>query len=376
MTAVGYVGGDPGKVSKTGDTMTGDLGLPGDPDAALEAAPKQYVDVVAANLATETTTRAAADTAEVTARNTAIATSTGTSANQFSVGDGAAGTKSVRFNGAAALLLQATPTASRTITLPDGTGVVLLGPDNTVEQVIAWLGSDRWLRINTPFSSNDSNPDLLRVFNAANQTFRLNGNGEARMLPSTDNRVGGRAFEFANGSTDIFFEASTNPSNSALRETLLGVYGTLHATRPGWVLVKNTVIADGVQATTSLSVGGQAVRSAPSWTNVTLGTNITKRTNTADPATALERGWVSYRGTLQWATGVTIAAGATLFIVANAAHIPATEKSFNIRSVGSGSNISTSGHLNTNGTFVVEASLGTSSGTVHLPLDGLRWDLS
>lgn len=44
MTAIGVVGGDPSKVSKAGDTMTGPLVLPGDPASALQAADKSYVD--------------------------------------------------------------------------------------------------------------------------------------------------------------------------------------------------------------------------------------------------------------------------------------------------------------------------------------------
>lgn len=44
MAAVGYVSGDPRKVDVSGDTMTGDLVLPANPDQALEAATKQYVD--------------------------------------------------------------------------------------------------------------------------------------------------------------------------------------------------------------------------------------------------------------------------------------------------------------------------------------------
>lgn len=44
MTAVGYTSGDPRKVDVAGDTMTGDLVLPADPDQPLEAATKQYVD--------------------------------------------------------------------------------------------------------------------------------------------------------------------------------------------------------------------------------------------------------------------------------------------------------------------------------------------
>jgi hypothetical protein len=44
MAAVGYTSGDPRKVNKSGDTMTGPLVLPGNPSASLQAAPKQYVD--------------------------------------------------------------------------------------------------------------------------------------------------------------------------------------------------------------------------------------------------------------------------------------------------------------------------------------------
>lgn len=44
MTAIGYAGGDPTKVNKAGDTMTGLLLLSGDPVSGLGAATKQYTD--------------------------------------------------------------------------------------------------------------------------------------------------------------------------------------------------------------------------------------------------------------------------------------------------------------------------------------------
>lgn len=47
MAAVGYTGGDPGKVSRSGDTMSGPLTLPADPTTALHAVTKEYVDAVA-----------------------------------------------------------------------------------------------------------------------------------------------------------------------------------------------------------------------------------------------------------------------------------------------------------------------------------------
>lgn len=110
-----------------------------------------------------------------------------------------------------------------------------------------------------------------------------------------------------------------------------------------------------------------------------LGTNITSRTSVT-VATFREVSSFRFRGTLQWPTGVTIAGGTTLLTV-NSEHIPATEKSWSIRAVGAGSNVSTTLHLagadsQTPGALTNEASLGTSSGTVHLPLDGLSYDPS
>jgi hypothetical protein len=57
MAATGYVGGDPTKVSKAGDTMTGALVLPGDPTSALQAVDKNYADsLVSGGVADATTT--------------------------------------------------------------------------------------------------------------------------------------------------------------------------------------------------------------------------------------------------------------------------------------------------------------------------------
>lgn len=57
MAATGYVGGDPTKVSKAGDTMTGPLVLPGDPVLPLQASDKNYADtLVSAGVADATTT--------------------------------------------------------------------------------------------------------------------------------------------------------------------------------------------------------------------------------------------------------------------------------------------------------------------------------
>lgn len=56
MAATGYVGGDPTKVSKTGDTMTGALVLPGDPVSPLQAADKSYADALVSGGVADATT--------------------------------------------------------------------------------------------------------------------------------------------------------------------------------------------------------------------------------------------------------------------------------------------------------------------------------
>jgi hypothetical protein len=285
-----------------------------------------------------------------------------TVANQFSVGDGASGVKSVRFNGVGALLLQANPTVARTVTIPDASGSVLLHADNPVEQRVTWTAADRWVRIDTPFSSNDSNPDLLRVFNGANQTFRLNGNGESRALPSAINRVGGRAFEFLNGSEDIFWECSTNPSNSALRETLLGVYGTLHPDWPGWVLARDGFVVGEGDDAAPFPGGG--------WLNATLGTNVTAGTAIA-PSTQREGDRIFLRGRLAW-SGATFAANATLLTV-HADHAPTTAKTFSVRT-SPNSNLALTFELASSGALTTLS--GIASSTAFVGVDGLSYDLS
>lgn len=527
MTAVGYVGGDPTKVSRSGDTMTGDLTLPGNPDQPLEAAPKQYVDAAVAGggpvtatvlTLTETTEPASPVNASriwtedqsgvtethyvdpltpkihllsdavLTVRNSsggplakgavvyvngvhsgtnidtvdlaradspttmpavgivlsaiasndfgrilraghlenvntagyavsdrlyvsatsagtltnvapiapnlsqvvgvvsqahasngiihvnvrqALNDSTGCRAASWSVGDGTAGAKSIRFNGAGALLLQATPTTARTVTIPDASGAVLLGPDNQVEQVVAWSALDRWLRVNTPFSAGDTNPDLLRIFNGTNQVWRLNGNGENRWLPSDINRVGGRAFEFQDGSNDIFWECSTNPTTPGVRETLLGVYGTLHATRPGWVLVRETVLAKALQTSSPITVSGNATYPGTGWQNATLNANVSAGTAVA-PGSQLEGRRVFLRGRLSWVSQ-TFAAGTVLMTV-HANHQPQTTKTFSVRT-SANSSVAVILELASNGQLTNNATLGTTT-TAFLGLDGLNYDLS
>lgn len=139
-------------------------------------------------------------------------------------------------------------------------GAVLLNPTlsggnagNTVplDTNSSWLAGGSagapWVRVNVPYSNTDSNPDVwqyragLPGGGGANvKTSWTNGNGEFRTSPSWPSRIGFRAFEMLETaglgpSTGRFFEISTNPTNSSLREALLGAYGTGHSTKPGWI---------------------------------------------------------------------------------------------------------------------------------------------
>lgn len=101
-----------------------------------------------------------------------------------------------------------------------------------------------WLQLQQPYSAADDNPDAIQLFSTTSGGTKIktgwsNGNNEGRDAPSTTGRVARRVFEFYESlggpSTNRFFECSTNPSNPANREALLGVYGTGHSTQPGWV---------------------------------------------------------------------------------------------------------------------------------------------
>ena len=118
-------------------------------------------------------------------------------------------------------------------------GNVVQPPDPTQGQ-----NGQPWLRMTTPYSAGDTNPDALQVYSiniTANEvkTTWFNGNGELRSAPSLRNRIAFRCFEHhevGGTSTGRFFEVSTNPTNTANREAMLGVYGNGHSTMPGWTV--------------------------------------------------------------------------------------------------------------------------------------------
>jgi hypothetical protein len=138
------------------------------------------------------------------------------------------------------------------VTPSGATGAVLLNPAlvagvSVAQQVTPPTGTssgDPWLDTRLPYSASDNNPDFLQIHVYASNLVTLlktgwfNGNGEFRAAPSTPGRIGFRAFESYETtpglSTGRFAEFSTNPTNTANREPLFAVYGSLSSTKPGW----------------------------------------------------------------------------------------------------------------------------------------------
>lgn len=131
-------------------------------------------------------------------------------------------------------------------------GAVLLNPPlvggvSVAQQVTPPTGTgsgDPWLDTRLPYSASDNNPDFLQIHAYWSdlvtriKTYWNNGNGEVRGAPSTPGRIGARFFESYESiglSTGRFFELSTNPTNTANREPLLGAYGSASSTKPGWI---------------------------------------------------------------------------------------------------------------------------------------------
>lgn len=251
-------------------------------------------------------------------------------------------------------------------------------PAGNAEQEADWSAVDQWLRVNSPYSAGDTNPDFLRMFNsqpsgADIRTFWINGNLEVRRAPSRPGRVGARDYEFLDGSTDEFWQVSTNPTNSALRESLVAVVGTLHPTMPGWMLIRETIQARSLVATETLSVAGQSLVYDSAWSDATLAAGFTAGTAIA-PGTRMEGDRVFGRGRVGWTTSI-IAGSTLLATIVNTAHRPASRKTCAIRTIGANSNVSTVVHIDPNGQITNEANFGTNASTAYFSMDGLSYDL-
>jgi hypothetical protein len=252
------------------------------------------------------------------------------------------------------------------------------GPAADAEVTWTWTAANRWLRINTPYSSGDTNTDMLRVFNGVSGTQKvwwLNGNGEMRGSPSTGDRVGIRAFEFTDGSTDIFFTASTNPASGIGREDLLYVRGSLASTRPGWAAVSRGLEAPDIR------LNGASLLPS-SWTAVTFPTNVISAaaindgnvSNTGAPFTvgsqyipALNR--VFLRGAIFNNTGGSLTAQSTLLTL-DSAHRPAKWVQTSGRT---STNLACQVTIKTTGVLVISQALADQA---FLPLDGISFSLA
>jgi hypothetical protein len=324
------------------------------------------------------------------------------------------------------------------VTPSGATGAVLLNPAlvagvSVAQQVTPPTGTssgDPWLDSRLPYSASDNNPDFLQIHAYWSdlitrlKTFWLNGNGEARGAPSTPGRIGGRWFESYESiglSTGRFFELSTNPTNTANREPLLGAYGSASSTKPGWIeatrilsalqgvaaggnynsltqlifrgrrsstgapssatWLAGDVVIDSAGALylctaggtpgTWVGGGGGSGSTSGSWSDVTPGTNVAHGTvhgsvrldNTGDSASAVRmRGALTVSG--------TITSGTTVFTVPSGFR-PTWDSVIMIRNTGSSTNLV----MTVATTGAVTFGSGLSSGMV-LIFDGITWTLA
>jgi hypothetical protein len=301
-------------------------------------------------------------------------------------------------------------------------GAVMLDPGASGNVVTPNSGSeDPWLEATNTYSAGDDNPDFYVLYtrNASSQLIKVwwhNGNMEARAAPSLPNRVAFRVFENAESqggaSTQRVFEVSTNPTNTANREPLLGVYGTGHSTQPGWA-VATRVLAGllGVRpggsynSLTAYTFRGQRASSGPpttgtwivgdvvmdslghlhlcsvagtpgtwlsptiaatSFATVTPGTNMTQGSVTCGVRLELGANEARLRGTLA-ATG-SVSAGATIGTVPSG-YRPLHEVNSIARYTGGGARIT----ISTAGLITLGSAL---SNTNEVWLDSLTYDLS
>ena len=246
-------------------------------------------------------------------------------------------------------------------------------PGATAEQTGTWTAGDEWLRINTPFSAGDTNPDLLRIFNGSNKVQWWNGNGEHRTAPSTISRNGARHFEFLDGSTSTFWSVSTNPTNPALRVDLLYVRGTLAGTRPGWAVADRGLEApEFLQAGLSLlpSAWTAPAFTAGGWASAATISDGAVSGATDSVATQLipadKRVWL--RGSILNGTGGA-AVAQTVFMTIAAGHRPSSWKQFPGRT---STNLAVRITVKTNGDVVVDQSLANNA---TVSFDGINWDM-
>lgn len=248
--------------------------------------------------------------------------------------------------------------------------VVKLAPG--AQQIMSGDGSFTMLRAEVPYSAADTNADQFAWFNrnAADTAWLritwLNGNFEFRSMPSTNNRIGFRAFEFAEASggpsTGDFAQFSTNPANAANREALMAVRGTGAASLPGWVTISRGIDAPNIRP--------------GAWVAVTLGAATAPTTTYETPSSRLEgngandgKGRVSFKGRIEIPANTS--SGVTLFTIADATHRPAKVRGFTVRT--GGGNLSPLMEINSSGQVSLNIASGASASWIYL--DGISFAL-
>ncbi|MEU7570318.1 hypothetical protein [Micromonospora sp. NPDC049240] len=252
------------------------------------------------------------------------------------------------------------------ITLPvkpgtGGTGGSGLGLPATSVQVVNLNATTTWYRATVAYSQADSNVDQIQFFagnpggGAALKITWWNGNNELRNAASTDQRVAHRVYEVHESagqgrSKKLVWEVSTNPADPALRTTIAGVYGTGHATMPGYLVAPFGIDAPNLKPT--------------AYQALTLGSGITASGDPYESPGA--RG--EYPDITRLCGSIEIpantSAGSTLFTVPTGLRPLTKTKKISVRTTGS--NIATVLFINTAGQASFNISSGASAGQLGL----------
>jgi len=212
-----------GRVAKSGDTMTGDLVLPGAPTLNLHAATKGYVDGEISTL--DTAAQGYATNAETNANS--YADGVGTAANGYT--DGAIGTEVGNRNDAISTAISTEVTNRNTAIT---TAIDALDTDAIEEGSRLYFTDGR---------AKDSAADLLTGANLTNITISGTGAG---LTITAENGV-------ADSDTDDLTEGTTNLYFTAERAV-----NALEAVVPNFTAVEVNSVAKQVAATVSAPVAG------------------------------------------------------------------------------------------------------------------------
>lgn len=140
--------------------------------------------------------------------------------------------------------LESTVNAATLLLDPPDVAAVYVGNTAIAPDPAFGATGEPWLQMQQGYSATDVNPDAIQFYGTLSdtttpvKTFWLNGNGEPRSAPSTATRAAEVIYELAEAaggpSTSAVWKVSTNETTVGSRTSIAEIFGTGHATKPGW----------------------------------------------------------------------------------------------------------------------------------------------